>query len=94
MEENKRLIESEKDHMKTKENLEEEIKEFKHNSYLCGECEYIAYCVHDFNDHTHGSEDLDNVEDSLFNCKFCDESFGNMPEVLKHSKLLIPMIYK
>ena len=88
MEENKRLIESEKDHMKTKENLEEEIKELKHNSYLCGECEYIAYCVHDFNDHTHGSEDLDNVEDSLFNCKFCDESFGTMPEVMKHSKLV------
>ena len=36
MEENKKLNDSAKEHLKTKENLEEDIKKFKHNSFfLC-----------------------------------------------------------
>ena len=38
--------------------------------------------------HTVQAEDLDNIEYSFFTCKFCDKSFGTMPEVMKHSKLV------
>ena len=81
MEENRKLIDS-------KETLEDNIKESKQNNYFCGECEFTADCVHDFNDHTHSSEDLDDIEKSYFTCRFCDESFGTIPEVMRHSKLL------
>ena len=56
--------------------------------YFCGECDYIADCFHDFNDHTHNSEDLENIENFSFSCKFCDECFRSMPEVMRHSKLV------
>ena len=56
--------------------------------YFCSDCDYIADCVHDFNDHTHSSEAEDEVEvSSYFDCKFCDESFETLPEVMKHNKL-------
>ena len=55
--------------------------------YLCGECEYLADCVHDFNNHTHSSDDMDNEENSLFNCRFCDESCETLKQVMKHNKL-------
>ena len=81
MEENKKLNDSAKEHLKTKENLEEDMKFFQHNSFFCVECEFMADCVHDFNDYTHSAKDLDNIEYSFFTCKFCDKSFGTMPEV-------------
>ena len=56
--------------------------------YFCAECDYIADCFQDFNDHTHNSEDLENIENSAFSCKFCDEWFRSMPEVMRHSKLV------
>ena len=56
--------------------------------YFCGECDYLAECVHDFNDHTHSSDALENVDDSLFACRFCEEGFENLSEVMKHNKLM------
>ena len=55
--------------------------------YFCGDCDYLADCIHDFNDHTHSSDDLENPNMSLFNCNFCDESFKNLSDVMKHNKL-------
>ena len=44
--------------------------------FLCGDCDYIADCMHDFNDHTHSSDGLEDYENSLFKCNFCDQRFG------------------
>ena len=58
----------------------------KHDLYHCGECDYIAdFVVHDWNDHTHTPEDLHNDD---FPCKFCDESFETMPDIMRHNKLV------
>ena len=54
--------------------------------YLCGDCDYAADCIHDFNDHTHSPEGLENLCTSLFTCKFCDESFETLQEVMTHNK--------
>ena len=56
--------------------------------YFCGECDYLADCIHDFNDHTHSSDGLENHDKSLFNCNFCDESFETLQEVMKHNKMI------
>ena len=57
-------------------NLRKDDKKIKENEkvtevYLCGECDYIADCIHDFNEHTH-SPDEDH-ENSLFTCNFCND---------------------
>ena len=54
--------------------------------YLCEDCDHVADCIHDFNDHTHSPDGLANHDKSLFICNFCDESFQTLPEVMKHSK--------
>ena len=56
--------------------------------YHCGDCDYAADCIHDFNDHTHSPDGLDILCTSLVNCKFCDESFETLQEVMKHNKTL------
>ena len=56
--------------------------------YLCGDCDYLADCIHDFNDHTHSSDVLGSHDKSLFNWNFCDESFGTLQEVMKHNKMI------
>ena len=53
---------------------------------MCGDCNYIADCIHDFNDHTH-SPDEEN-ENSFLTCNFCDESFETLPEVMIHNKAI------
>ena len=58
--------------------------------FLCGDCDYIADCMHDFNDHTHSSDSLEDQENSLFKCNFCDQSFGTLLEVMKHNKAVHP----
>ena len=58
--------------------------------FLCGDCDYIADCMHDFNDHTHSSDGLEDYENSLFKCNFCDQSFGTLIEVMKHNKAVHP----
>ena len=54
--------------------------------YFCGDCDYLADCIHDFNDHTHSPDDLSNLDSSLFICNFCDESYETLQEVMKHKK--------
>ena len=54
--------------------------------YFCGDCDYLADCIHDFNDHTHSPEDLSNLDSSLFTCNFCDKRFETLQEVMKHKK--------
>ena len=83
---------TEKEHKKTVDNLEETVKELRskcanRSVYLCGECDYLANCVHDFNDHTHSQDDLESEENSQVDCKFCDESFGTLEEVMQHNKV-------
>ena len=58
--------------------------------YLCGDCDYVAECMHDFNDHTHtqDQEDIENLSNSLFTCKFCDERFETLSEVMIHNRLI------
>ena len=75
----------------TKEIQTDALKQEDANTsiYICSECEYIANCIHDFNDHTHSPEDEDEVEDnSYFTCKFCDQTFENLTEVMKHQKAI------
>ena len=88
VQENKKLLDSEKELLKIKETLEENAKESKKNMYFCGECDYVADCFHDFNDHTHNPEDVDNIETSSFSFKFCDDCFRTMSEVMRHSKFV------
>ena len=81
---------TEKEQKKTIDNLEEMIKELRskfanRSVYICGECEYLADCVHDFNDHTHSQDEIE--ENSQFNCRFCEETFGSLGEVMQHNKV-------
>ena len=55
--------------------------------YLCEDCDYLAECIHDFNDHTHSSDSLENLNMSPFTCNFCDENFETLQEVMKHKKI-------
>ena len=80
--------ESEKEYLKTIEDLEKSVKESEHDVYLCGECEYSAECIHDFNDHTHSPEDFEKIAPSLLTCNFCDEKFETKREVMRHNKLV------
>ena len=54
--------------------------------YVCGDCEYAADCIHDFNDHTHSPDGLANLETSLFTCQCFEESFDTLSEVMKHNE--------
>ena len=54
--------------------------------YLCGDCDYVAECMHDFDDHTHTPHQEENS--SLFTCKFCDERFETLKEVMTHNRLM------
>ena len=56
--------------------------------YLCGDCDYIADCIHDFNDHTHSLDSGEDIEDpeNSYSCHFCDKSFETLSEVMKHQK--------
>ena len=83
---------TEKEHKKTIDNLEETVKELRskcanRSVYLCGECDYLANCVHEFNEHTHSQDDLEIEENSQVDCRFCDESFGTLEEVMQHNKI-------
>ena len=66
LEEKKKFIDSGKGHLQNIESLKKEIKDLKHDIFLCGECDFVAECMHDFNDHTHSPEELENNEKSLF----------------------------
>ena len=57
-------------------------------TYLCGDCDFAAECIHDFDEHTHSPDDFANLEPSLFTCRFCDESFETLSEVMKHNKTI------
>ena len=63
-----------------------ELKSANTEVYLCGDCDYVANCMHDFNDHTHSPEGFEDYDDTLFTCNFCDESFKTLSEVMKHKK--------
>ena len=67
-----------------------EMKNSDKEIYLCGDCDYVAECMHDFNDHTHtqDQENIENLSDSLFTCKFCDERFETLSEVMIHNRLI------
>lgn len=77
---------------KTIDNLQGTVNELRskfanRSVYICGECEYLADCVHDFNDHTHSQGDLEIEENSLFKCRFCDETLETLAEVMYHNKV-------
>ena len=63
-----------------------ELERASTQAYLCGDCEYAADCIHDFNEHTHNQDDLANIETSPYTCHFCEESFESLREVMKHNK--------
>ena len=63
-----------------------EMKNSNKEIYLCGDCDYVAECMHDFNDHTHTPHQEENS--SLFTCKFCDERFETLSEVMTHNRLM------
>ena len=68
IEENHKLINAKNENMITIQSLELSVKELKERCantpvYLCEECDYLAECVHDFNDHTHSTEDLEALHD-------------------------------
>ena len=63
-----------------------EMKNSNKEIYLCGDCDYVAECMHDFDDHTHTPHQEENS--SLFTCKFCDERFETLSEVMTHNRLM------
>ena len=65
-----------------------EMKNSNKEIYLCGDCDYVADCMHDFNDHTHTPDQEDVENSSLFTCKFCDERFETLSEVMTHNRLM------
>ena len=83
---------NEKEHKKIIKNLEETVKELSSKCanksvYLCDECDYLANCVHDFNDHTHSQDDLEVEAYPQVDCRFCDKSFVTLEEVMQHNKI-------
>ena len=58
--------------------------------YLCGDCDYVADCIHDFNDHTHDLDSGEDIEDpeNSYSCHFCDKIFKTLSEVMKHNKAI------
>ena len=94
IEENDKLIDTEKQHKMTIDNLEKTVAELKQKCantpvYLCSECDYVAECVHDFNDHTHSIDDDDHDEEIMyFSCNFCEDSFESLSDVMEHKKII------
>ena len=88
LEEKKKLYDSEKEHLVTIKSLEENVEGLKQKLYFCGDCDYNADCIHDFNDHTHSTDDPENVDNLNFSCRFCDEKFETLPEVMNHNKII------
>ena len=69
--ENRELIENQKKHLEAINLLEETVTVLQNKKidtekdvYICGECEYLADCVHDFNEHTHSQDDME-IEENL-----------------------------
>ena len=94
-EENSMLVKAKDEHIAQIETLEVAVRELKQKGantpvYLCSDCNYIAECVHDFNDHTHSPDDFENdtQEDLQLNCNYCGESFPTMSDVMTHNKLI------
>ena len=92
-EENTIISNLNKEQHKTIECLEKTVEELREKCsntpvYLCTDCDYLAECVHDFNDHTHSPDDIENVEESHFTCYFCEETFETMSDVMFHTKLI------
>ena len=92
--ENRELIENQKKHLEAINLLEETVTVLQNKKidtekdvYICGECEYLADCVHDFNEHTHSQDDMEIEENLKFNCRFCDETFEALAEVMQHNKV-------
>ena len=71
---NQELIEDNKNLLKLKVKQADEIALLQKNNaelkekcsntpvYLCGDCDYLAECIHDFNDHTHSPEDFNDSD--------------------------------
>ena len=92
-EQNNTLIEAEKQNNLTVVNLEKTVAELKEKCsntpvYLCSDCDYIAECIHDFNDHTHSIEDVENQDEASFNCNFCNDAFETLSDIMEHKKLI------
>ena len=94
-EEKRNLIANNQKQIDEIENLKKnniELKEKCANTpvFLCGDCDYVAECVHDFNDHTHSPENFDDSDLDMdnFKCYFCDEAMAEKSEVMRHTKLI------
>ena len=93
LEEMNKLVAIEKENSLTIINLEKTVAELREKCantpvYLCSDCDYLAECIHDFNDHTHSVDDNNNEENTNFQCNFCDEVFETLSEVMDHKKLI------
>ena len=49
------------------------------NVYYCGECDYVADCIHDFTDHSH--------DEFEFTCYYCEGTFETKLLVMNHTKI-------
>ena len=93
MAKNETLIEMKDKHIDEINNLKNSVKELKEKCsntpvYLCGDCDYVADCIHDFTDHTHSPDDFNQSDLSYFQCNFCEETFDSISEVMNHNKQL------
>ena len=71
--------------------LQKSVKDLKDKCantpvYLCGDCDYLADCIHDFNDHTHSPDDFNESDLQCFQCNFCEDTFESISEVMIHNK--------
>ena len=58
-----------------------ELKGANTEVYLCGDYDYVANCMNDFNDHRHSPEGFDDYDDTLFTfvmkfSKLCQKSWN------------------
>ena len=92
LEETVKILEKQSTTEKQTKEIQTDTSELKYANtevYLCGDCDYVADCIHDFNDHTHSldsGEDMEDPENSHFSCHFCDKIFETLSEVMKHKK--------
>ena len=67
----------------------EDLKSNQKDYYGCVSCDYVAYCIHDFTEHTHEHEESIGSESikTEFPCYHCDQIFETRFSVMTHTKI-------
>ena len=72
----------ENESLKLLQRKNEELDSKERDLYYCGECDFVATCIHDFTDHSH--------DEHAFQCYYCEGSFETKLLVMNHTKIHHP----